>query len=266
MTLEQVLASYNITHIEHFVVLLLLTFARWLMLTMTLPLFGAMILPSMIRIALALVMSCISVLVITPKTMALDASFLLMAALLIKELLLGFILGFFASLIFYIYELVGQFIDLARGASMAKMLVPELKIQSSPLGTLLFQFALVIFLALGLHRQVISAIFMSFTHFPPYSLSIPETNSWLYGAVGVLSMLFNVALRLSLPVIFLCFIIDIAFGLMNRVAPHINAYFLSLPAKIIGGLIMLFCALPFLADDFLLHYQESGGIERIIKQ
>ncbi len=238
--------------------LFMLIFTRWLAFTIMIPIFGALLLPAIVRIALAGVMSLISVVMLAPRTdFIADISIFLVAILFVKEAFIGFIIGFLVSLIFFAYELTGQLIDIARGANMAKMLVPELKIQSSPLGTLFFQLALVIFLASGLHRELIAKLFMSFERFPVFSLFI-ETGDInpLALATKILAQLFSMAVGFALPVIFICFLIDLAFGLMNRVAPQINAYFLSLPAKIIGGLMMLFFSLPFLIDDLLTHYRE----------
>ncbi len=257
--LEHLISSLTEGHnLSDILLLFMLVFTRWLAFTIMIPIFGALLLPSIVRIALAGLMSIVSVIVLAQGAFLLaPTNIFLVTALFIKEALIGFIIGFLASLIFFAYELAGQLIDIARGASMAKMLVPELKIQSSPMGTLFFQLALVIFLALGLHRELITNLFLSFEIFPAFSLAIDlKTINPFVVATKILASLFGLSLRFSMPVIFICFLIDLAFGLMNRVAPQINAYFLSLPAKIIGGLVMLFFSLPFLIDDFLEHYRE----------
>jgi flagellar biosynthesis protein FliR len=189
------------------------------------------------------------------------------ALLFVKEALLGFILGFFASMIFYAYELVGELIDISRAASMSRLLVPELKHQSSAMGTLLFQLSLVVFIGLGFHRHSIQIAYESFIAFPVLSLdlSIAKPDFLSYGAY-VVAHLFDAAMRFALPVIVVSLLIDLAFGLMNRVAPQINAYFLSLPAKMIGGLIIIALVLPFLMDDFSTHYQSLSRFFRFFVQ
>lgn len=256
-SLEDIIAKIDQHTVHNYIVLFMLICTRWLALSIMTPIFGALLLPSLVRIGLAALMSVVSILVV-PTTIGLpETNMYIITALFVKEAMIGFIMGFFISLLFFAYELTGQFIDSARGANMARMLVPELRTQSSPMGTLLFQFALVIFFALGLHRSFILSVFKSFEQFPVFSLSFGANSlDSLRVATHILGSLFSLAVRLSLPVLFLCFLIDSAFGLMNRVAPQINAYFLSLPAKIITGLIMLFFCLPFLLDDFMAHDQE----------
>lgn len=238
--------------------LFFLVFTRWVVMTTTMPFLGAQLLPSPVRLALATVLSLVSFTVLagtTPLPATMNPFF--MMVLFAKEALIGFVVGFLTSLLFYAYELFGEFIDLARAASMAKLFVPEMKHQSSPMGTLLFQLALVFLLSLGLHRQIISVAYESFQVFPPFSLSPNFLHENLLAlSVNVLGVLFELALKFALPIVLICFLIDLAFGLMNRVAPQINAYFLSLPAKILCGLVMFFFLLPYLLDDFVTHHTE----------
>ncbi len=238
----------------------MLIFTRWLCLSVMLPWLGALLLPSPARIGLALAMSMVSMSFLLPKThLAVDINIYFIVLLLIKEALIGLLLGFLGSLIFYCYELFGEIIDLARAASMAKLLVPHLRHQSSPMGTLLFQFSVVIFIALGLHRHIIATIFMSFERFPLFEAPRLSEAHFFELATSIMAMLFKTAFNLSLPVIFICFLIDLAFGFLNRVSPQINAYFLSLPAKIMGGLIVLWLAISFLIDDFVEMSSELGN-------
>ena len=242
-------------HFNNYLLLFMLIFTRWLVMTIFIPFLGAALLPALVRLALAILLSIVSFLMLFEHSIFPKLSITLIVALFIKEALVGFIIGLFASLIFYAYELFGQILDIARSASMAKLLVPELKQQSSPMGTLLFQLALALFFSLGLHVPAIKTLYLSFEHFPPLLLTTNLYSPHHLGlCVRIIAALFELALRLSIPVVFTCFLIDLAFGFLNRVAPQINAYFLSLPAKMMGGLIMLFFLIPLVIDDFLQHH------------
>jgi flagellar biosynthetic protein FliR len=243
----------------------MLIFTRWLVLTLMIPFLGAAVLPAIIRIALAAILSIISFFMLFDQISPANLSILIITGLFLKEALLGFIIGFFMSLLFYTYELLGQFVDIARSASMAKILVPELKQQSSPMGTLLFQFALVLFFSLKLHDPAIKTLYESFEHFPVLSFTGPIFELHILNiSVHIIALLFKLALSLALPVIFTCFLIDLAFGFLNRVAPQINAYFLSLPAKMMGGILMLFFLIPLLLDDFMSHHDQLMKFVKIL--
>ena len=109
--------------------------------------------------------------------------------------------------------------------------------------------------SLDLHVPALTSLYLIFERFHPLSLTtdLYSTHS-LELCVRIVATLFELAFRLSIPVVFTCFLIDLAFGFLNRVAPQINAYFLSLPAKMMGGLIMLFFLIPLVLDDFLQHH------------
>ncbi len=107
------------------------------------PIFGAQILPGVIRVALSALLAFLIFLPLLDQAKALgDLSIFVIVMLFLKEASYGFILGFLASLLFYGYELFGEMIDLARGASMSKLLVPELKHQSSPMEHIVFPIGL----------------------------------------------------------------------------------------------------------------------------
>lgn len=250
--------------LTHALLLFFLIFTRWVVMSAIMPFLGAQLLPSPVRFALAAMLAMVSFMLLLPTLKPpTDINGFLLAALFLKEGLIGFVLGFIASLLFYTYELFGELIDLARAASMAKLFVPEMKHQSSPMGTMFFQLALVFFLSLGLHRPLIDVAYRSFVVFPPMSLAPNFLHDGLRTlTMKILHIVFSLAFEFALPIVLICFLIDLAFGLMNRVAPQINAYFLSLPAKIISGLIMLFFLIPFLLDDFVSHQQElSRGLD-----
>ena len=48
-----------------------------------------------------------------------------------------------------------------------------------------------------------------------------------------------VAVMISAPILAATFITDLVFGILNRVAPQLNAYFMSMPVKALGGVIMI---------------------------
>lgn len=252
LTIEELLGIE--IHIALLLLMLILT--RWLLMSITIPILGSQLLPSMIRISFSLLLSIVTFSLLDKGHSLSELNLYVVVLLFIKEAMIGFIIGFFSSVIFYLYEMFGQLVDLARAASMSKMLVPELKSQSSPVGTLFFQLSLVIFLSLNLHEGIINTALISFIKFPPLSLSVSKlfSDNMLEHSLSVMGILFATALRLALPIITICFLIDLTFGLMNRVAPQINAYFLSLPAKITGGLVLLFFLISYLVDDFESNY------------
>lgn len=258
--------AWNNSNLMNLLLLYLLIFCRWLIMSITIPYLGAALLPSIVRVAIAAVLSTISFLMLATKSIVLPSTDIpFICALFFKEALIGFILGFLSSLLFYAYEICGEMIDYARSASMARLLIPHLKHQSSSMGTLLFQLSLTLFFSFGLHRHMIDGLYRSFERFPVFSLSIELNQPEIFSAtLKIMGTLFELAFSLSLPVIFICFLIDIAFGFMNRIAPQINAYFLSLPAKMLMGITIFFFIIPLIVDEFMSHHVKVNSLYDLV--
>jgi len=176
--------------------------------------------------------------------------FLLM---MLKETFVGLIIGFVASKIFYVVEISGQLIDLLRGANQIQLQVPEIEERSSAFGAMQFQLLLCLFLALDMHHVFFASLFESFRAVP--------INDWPHFQAGfkpfvdyvarVTADLIFIAVLLAMPVGIVTLTIEAAFGLMNRVAPQINAYFMAMPAKVLGGSVIFFFAFDMILEVML---------------
>jgi flagellar biosynthetic protein FliR len=158
--------------------------------------------------------------------------------MMLKEVFIGFCIGFVILELFLIADMLGRLVDLLRGTNMATAMVPELKERSSVFGVLSFQLFLVVFLSIGGHRYFLGALFSSFAALPVTEM--PHFASAGMGAFAELIMvsaarILMVAVALAMPILVAVFLTDLTFGLLNRTAPQIQAYFLSLPAKAIMG-------------------------------
>ena len=86
--------------------------------------------------------------------------------MMLKEVFIGFCIGFVLLELFLIADMLGRLVDLLRGTTMATALVPELKERSSVFGNMSYQLFLVIFLSIGGHRYFLGALFTSFAAIP----------------------------------------------------------------------------------------------------
>ena len=180
-------------------------------------------------------------------------------ALIAKEAFVGFTLGFVTSLVFEAIQVSGRIVDFQRGAMLGEVFAPQLQTQVSELGQFKVQFAIVLFLAIGAHRVFINALLHSFeivpaTGFPhlaagwtPLAASITELTAAVL-AIGV---------QLAAPAMVALLLTDLFFGLINRVAPQINVFFLGLPVKMVMGLLVVFASLELLKDQYIHYFNES---------
>jgi flagellar biosynthetic protein FliR len=191
--------------------------------------------------------------------------FLLM---MMKETFVGLVIGFVAAKVFYVVEIAGQLIDILRGANQIQLQIPEIEERSSAFGALQFQLLLTVFLALDLHHPFFEALFDSYRVIP--------LNDWPQFRAGfgpfvdytarITADIIGIAVLMAMPIGIVTLTIEASFGLMNRVAPQINAYFMAMPAKVLGGTIIFFLAFDMIMELMLNTATDMlGAVPRVIQ-
>tara|TARA_B100000683_G_scaffold79468_1_gene78457 strand:+ start:3795 stop:4610 length:816 start_codon:yes stop_codon:yes gene_type:complete len=178
--------------------------------------------------------------------------------MMLKETFVGIVIGFIAAEIFYTVEMAGQLIDLYRGANQAQLMVPQITERSSAFGSLGYQLILALFVALNFHHIFIESLFESFVAIPINRF--PDLTGGLYPLTEAVMRtggdIVLVAVLLSMPVAILALIIEVSFGLINRVAPQINAYFMAMPGKVMAGCIVFLAAVSMTIESYIHHSHE----------
>ncbi|MBI9091375.1 MAG: type III secretion system export apparatus subunit SctT [Desulfobacterium sp.] len=180
-----------------------------------------------------------------------EAVFLVMA-LMVKELFIGFALGFLVSILFWTVQSAGFLMDNQRGASQSQTNDPISQESTSPLGSFLFQVLVYMFFSSAAFTGFLSMCFTSYLLWPvadlipwPSSMKLPllfaEQVSWL-----ALYMLL-----LSAPVVIACFLSDFCLGLINRFAQQLNVFILSMGVKSGATAFLIFIYLYPLCHIFM---------------
>lgn len=154
----------------------------------------------------------------------------------LRELLLGFAMGFVLRSALSISAMGGRLISNEIGLSSPPGFDVPIPAQE-PLPSLLTAFAGVMFFSLGLHHDVLTAFARSFEISPLGSFSISsQTLLYLVRSSGDI---FVVGLRLAAPFIALNFVTNLAFGLMGRAVPRMNVFVESVSLRLWAGLLLL---------------------------
>ncbi len=172
---------------------------------------------------------------------ALPVGMIPIIVLMMKEVFVGLVIGYINQMVFFVMEVAGRLIDTFRGTAMAEVMEPHAQHRVTITGNMYEQLMLVFFMALGGHHIFFEAYANSFFLIPVdggistyvASGSLPDHLTKLTNEMLVMSLL------LSLPAGAATFITDVVFGMLNRVAPQLNAYFMAMPVKAIGGLLMV---------------------------
>lgn len=160
--------------------------------------------------------------------------------LVMKEMLVGFVLGFLVTIPFNIVQTSGILVDHQRGGASLMVNDPAVQSQSSPLGTLYNLVLIFLFYLVDGPFLFIEAIVTSYEVIPPdqyFSPLLAEKGS-LYWKVSMnlMSKVMIIATQLAAPALIAILMTDLFLGIANRLAPQVQVTFLGLPLKSLLGL------------------------------
>jgi type III secretion protein T len=175
-----------------------------------------------------------------------------------KEAFIGFVIGFFSAVPFWISESVGNFIDNQRGATMGEVYSPLSGTQVSTFGIFFSQITSTIFFVSGAILLLLGALYKSFEIWPVFSIGVEMTADAATNILFAVDDLMRKTVVISAPVIIVMFLATLGLGLVNRTAPQLNVFFLSMPVKSALGIALLVIYLPFILD--MLMYTKDTDI------
>jgi flagellar biosynthetic protein FliR len=152
------------------------------------------------------------------------------------QVFVGASLGFIVSMLFAALQAAGDLLDLFGGFTLAMGYDPLSMNQSSVFGRFYNLVAVTILFATEGHQMILRGFLQSFQTMP-LNLSFNPTNLSQVLLKGVGEM-FLAAIQIAGPLVIVLFLTDVAFGLLNRVAPALNAFQLGFPAKILVLLLL----------------------------
>lgn len=216
---------------------------RALSLFMTMPLFSTRAVPTLSRLGLALFVALVLLPLQTRHVPELPTELFAYLGLVVREILVGVVMGFGTTLVFASIQIAGQIIGLQLGLNIATVLDPlNAGQQVSFMDQFYSVLAALIFLAIDGHHGLLLALQQSFELLPPGTFG-PQGGT-LEVMVALTMELFRVALRLALPVLGTLMLVDLAMALLSRVVPQMNVFFVGLPFKLGLGLWIAALSLP----------------------
>ena len=227
-----------------FVALLFLFLGRMLPILALAPFFGAKILPHSVKMAFALCLFAIFLPQLASLTTAQLTFDFDMILLFFKELLIGFLIGYFISIPFIIVQNTGAIIDHQRGASSLMVSDPTTQTQTSPLGTVYNLLLIYLFFTIEGPFTVIEMISTSYDILPPDKFIsagfFSSDSKLLTEIVKLMGQVMILSTQLAAPALIIILMTDFFLGIANRLAPQVQITFLGMPLKSLLALMILF--------------------------
>jgi len=217
------------------------------------PFFGAKVLPRPVKVTLSLalmVMVLPKVMVTISEPLYFDTQLIL---LMMKEVFIGMILGFFVTIPFLIVSSSGLIIDHQRGAASLMTNDPTIQNQSSPIGTLLNFMLIVLFYAYDGPFYVIDALFGSFEMVPVDKFLNPlfflQQSPLHVRLVETMEHFVEMMLKFAMPGLLVILMTDTFLGIINRLAPQVQITFLGMGLKSWLAIFIVFLGWTPLVDQ-----------------
>ncbi|GGK18029.1 flagellar biosynthetic protein FliR [Pilimelia terevasa] len=199
--------------------------AAWLIVC---PPFQSRVIPGPLKALLAVALALPMVPKLTPEVPAAQVAPILVSAA--EQAVVGVALGFITALFFAAVQAAGDLIDLFGGFALAFGFDPLAQTSTSVFGRFYNLIAVTLLFATEGHQMVLRGFLESYDTLPlTGTLSLSQLSELL--TTGLDDM-FVSALQMAGPLIAVLFLTDVALGLLNRVAPALNAFSLGFPAKI----------------------------------
>ncbi len=230
--------NYGVAKLQVF----LLVMVRASGLLLLAPILGHPSVPRMAKAGFVILLSGLMVSAMPQMSVPAATSLIGLAGMVLRELLTGALMGFFFMLFFYAAQAAGSLVGYQMALAVAAAIDPSTMSQESVIGRFWFLVASLIFLAINGHHLILQAFAQSLEVIPPGHVVVQ-------GATGELIMkytayVFVITLKIAAPVMVALFLTDVAMGVMAKMMPTMNVFFLSFGIKIGGGLLIIAIALP----------------------
>ena len=235
-----------------------LIFARLGPILMLIPGFGETFVPVRVRLSLGLLLALVIFPVIGPGVPPIPASVSGMALSVIKETTIGLIIGTILKMFMTSLAAAGEIISIQTTLAFAQTANPTQATPSTTLGTFLALMGLVLIMSTNLHHMFLSAIVRSYTIFP-FGRDVPLADANTL-AIRTVSSSFALGLQLSAPVVAFSLIFNIAIGLVARVMPQFQVFFVASPLMILLGLSIFALSLGVIGMVWLDHFRDLVAI------
>lgn len=226
-------------HLEFFLLVLIRMSGLFIMS----PIFGRRNVPTVFKIGFSLFLTIIFVNIVEVPQINFFDNVYMYVFYIVKELVIGMIIGYVSYVIMSALYLAGQLIDMQVGFGMVNVIDPMTNIQVPLTSNFYYMYVILIFLTINGHHMLIRALFESFKMIPVEQITF--NTGLMENIISIMRDMFSIGIRIAAPIIAAIFVVDVILGVLSRTMPEMNVFILGMPVKIVIGLLVL--AITFMA-------------------
>jgi flagellar biosynthetic protein FliR len=211
----------------------------------TTPVFGSKLVPTMIRVWLALLVAVVLMPALRTAgelPVITSGAFMIVA---VREVLLGLLIGFVSSFFIYGVEFAGHVVGLQMGFGTSTLFDPLTEAEVSVLGTFKGMLAVTLFLVTNGHHEVLSTFVSSYRMIPAGGSGLAAAG--IGGMVAATASIFSVAVRVSIPILSALLMAEVGLALLAKTVPQMNIFVVGFPVKVMLGLAVFGFSVPYIS-------------------
>jgi len=251
--------TIHLSALSGIVLTYLLVFSRVGAMVMLLPAIGQAGVPARVRLVLALAISF----ALTPQVQSAypgvaPQTSMALAIMIAQEITAGVLVGAMARIIMSALQVAGYLIATQTGLAYAQTLDPTQGAQGAVLGNFMNLLGVTLIFITNLHYLAIGAIAGSYRMLPPGG-HLP-TSDMLQLVVQLTSSSFALGFQLAAPFLVFGFALYAGLGVLARLMPQIQVFFVAVPLNIMCGFVLLLALIGALMSVFLNYYATSMAL------
>jgi flagellar biosynthetic protein FliR len=230
----------------------MLTFARIGAMVMLLPGLGESNIPVRIKLAVALLLTLI-ILPLHRQGYHIDLSSMTsLLVLMMHEIFIGILLGATARVTLAALQVAGSVIAQQMGLGFVTSVDPTQGQQGVLIGNFLTILGVTLLFATDSHHLVIAALNDSYKIFSPgETLASGDVASL---ATRAFAAAFKIGLQLSAPFLVFGLVFNLGLGVLARLMPQMQVYFVGVPLSILAGFLILGLVIAAMMGTFLDYF------------
>lgn len=208
------------------------------------PIFNWKTVPVRVKIYLALFMTTFLAMILPGPVLPETGAAVYVTFILVNEVVYGLAMGLTVTFLYSAIKISARIAERQMGMAMAEVMDPFTGERAQPLGLIMEIIFILLLLSANAHHLFLMTISKSFETFPPGQT--PDIGTLTMGIIDTGSMMLLIALRLSVPVLAVFTILTVVLGIMARIAPDMNIFFISLPLRVGLGLLIAAYFVPYI--------------------
>lgn len=227
----------------------MLVFARIGAMVMLMPGLGEVNIPARAKLSIALALTLI-ILPLHRAQISVDmTSVVPMLVLMVKEIAIGIVLGATARVTLSALQVAGSVIAQQLGLGFVTSIDPTQGQQGVLIGNFLTILGLSLLFATDTHHLVISALNESYNIFAPGEIMPSGDIAAL--ATRAFSGAFKIGIQLAAPFLIFGIVFNVGLGMLARLMPQMQVYFVGVPLAIVIGFLIFATVLSTMMGTYL---------------